>query len=94
MVLANTAANGEELVADAHLLSTTAVGQKNGDEIKRYLLSDRNPTATILIQGTTGLAAAGVGRRQAEREKTSAAQRERRRRVGLVGSGEWVGWVR
>ncbi|CAN1343135.1 Subtilisin-like protease SBT1.7 [Linum perenne] len=52
MVLANTAANGEELVADAHLLPTTAVGQKNGDEIKRYLLSDRNPTATILIQGT------------------------------------------
>ncbi|CAN0863810.1 Subtilisin-like protease SBT1.7 [Linum grandiflorum] len=52
MVLANTAANGEELVADAHLLPTAAIGQKNGDEIKRYLLSDRNPTATILIQGT------------------------------------------
>ncbi|CAN0863806.1 Subtilisin-like protease SBT1.7 [Linum grandiflorum] len=27
-------------------------GMNNGDEIKRYLLSDRNPTATILIQGT------------------------------------------
>ncbi|CAN0863802.1 Subtilisin-like protease SBT1.7 [Linum grandiflorum] len=37
---------------DAHLLPTAAIGQKNGDEIKRYLLSDRNPTATILIQGT------------------------------------------
>ncbi|CAN0863804.1 Subtilisin-like protease SBT1.7 [Linum grandiflorum] len=33
-------------------LPTAAIGQKNGDEIKRYLLSDRNPTATILIQGT------------------------------------------
>ncbi|CAN0863808.1 Subtilisin-like protease SBT1.7 [Linum grandiflorum] len=32
--------------------TTAAIGQKNGDEIKRYLLSDRNPTATILIQGT------------------------------------------
>ncbi|KAK9008969.1 hypothetical protein V6N11_080445 [Hibiscus sabdariffa] len=34
MVLANTAANGEELVADAHLLPATAVGQKSGDDIK------------------------------------------------------------
>ncbi|CAN1343128.1 Subtilisin-like protease SBT1.7 [Linum perenne] len=58
MVLANTAANGEELVADAHLLPTTAVGQKNGDEIKRYLLSDRNPTVIApgvnILAGWTG----------------------------------------
>ncbi|XP_044470439.1 subtilisin-like protease SBT1.7 [Mangifera indica] len=52
MVLANTQANGEELVADAHLLPATAVGQKSGDAIKKYLLSDANPTVTILFEGT------------------------------------------
>jgi subtilisin family serine protease len=52
MVLANTAANGEELVADAHLLPATAVGQKEGDLIKSYILSDPNPTATIVFGGT------------------------------------------
>ncbi|XP_058228037.1 subtilisin-like protease SBT1.7 [Rhododendron vialii] len=52
MVLANTAANGEELVADAHLLPATAVGQISGDKIKSYLLSDTDPTATILFEGT------------------------------------------
>ena len=52
MVLANTAANGEELVADAHLLPATAVGEKSGDIIKSYLFSDPNPTATILFEGT------------------------------------------
>ncbi|KAK3416515.1 hypothetical protein EUGRSUZ_H02279 [Eucalyptus grandis] len=52
MVLANTAANGEELVADAHLLPATAVGEKSGDAIKSYLFSDPNPTATILFEGT------------------------------------------
>ncbi|KAF8017334.1 hypothetical protein BT93_H2503 [Corymbia citriodora subsp. variegata] len=52
MVLANTAANGEELVADAHLLPATAVGEKSGDTIKSYLFSDPNPTATILFEGT------------------------------------------
>ncbi|KAJ6930231.1 hypothetical protein NC652_013922 [Populus alba x Populus x berolinensis] len=44
MVLSNTDANGEELVA--------AVGQKGGDEIKHYLFSDPKPTATILFEGT------------------------------------------
>lgn len=52
MVLANTAANGEELVADAHLLPATAVGQKFGDAIKNYLFLDPNPTVTILFEGT------------------------------------------
>lgn len=52
MVLSNTAANGEELVADAHLIPATAVGQKSGDAIKKYLFSDPNPTATILFEGT------------------------------------------
>ncbi|KAK3221420.1 hypothetical protein Dsin_008445 [Dipteronia sinensis] len=52
MVLANTAANGEELVADAHMLPATTVGQKSGEKIKHYLFSDPNPTATILFEGT------------------------------------------
>ncbi|KAK4780667.1 hypothetical protein SAY87_016773 [Trapa incisa] len=52
MVLANTAASGEELVADAHLLPATSVGEKTGIEIKKYLLSDPNPTVTILFEGT------------------------------------------
>lgn len=52
MILANTAANGEELVADSHLLPATSVGQQNADVIKSYLLKDPNPTATILFEGT------------------------------------------
>lgn len=52
MVLANTAANGEELVADAHLLPATTVGQIAGDAIKKYLFSESNPTATITFAGT------------------------------------------
>ncbi|KAM7265900.1 hypothetical protein ACFE04_003583 [Oxalis oulophora] len=52
MILANTAANGEELVADAHLLPATSVGEKSGNAIKKYLFSDENPTATILFEGT------------------------------------------
>jgi subtilisin family serine protease len=54
MILANTDSFGEELVADAHLLPTAAVGQKTGDAIKSYILSDPNPTATI-GQGDTKL---------------------------------------
>ncbi|GER30235.1 subtilase family protein [Striga asiatica] len=52
MVLANTAANGEELVADAHLIPATAVGETSGNFIKEYLSSDPNPTATISFEGT------------------------------------------
>lgn len=52
MVLANAASNGDELVADAHLLPATAVTEKTGNTIKNYLFSDSNPTATIIFQGT------------------------------------------
>lgn len=52
MVLSNTAANGEELVADAHLLPATAVGEKAGDAIKSYVLSDPKPTVRIVFEGT------------------------------------------
>lgn len=52
MILANTAANGEELVADSHLLPATAVGRKNGDLIREYVTTSLNPTATIQFRGT------------------------------------------
>ncbi|KAF6165256.1 hypothetical protein GIB67_030438 [Kingdonia uniflora] len=52
MVLVNTAANGEELVADAHLLPTAAVGQKAGEIIKEYLLTESNPSASIIFGST------------------------------------------
>lgn len=52
MVLANTATNGEELVADAHLLPATLIGEKAGNAVKAYSLSDTNPTATIIFGGT------------------------------------------
>ncbi|BAT75660.1 hypothetical protein VIGAN_01356200 [Vigna angularis var. angularis] len=52
MVLSNTAANGEELVADAHLLPASAVGEKAGDAIKKYLFSEAKPTVSILFEGT------------------------------------------
>ncbi|XP_058078697.1 subtilisin-like protease SBT1.8 [Magnolia sinica] len=52
MILANTAANGEELVADSHLLPAVAVGRKIGDLIREYVRSDRNPTAVLSFGGT------------------------------------------
>ncbi|XP_057852257.1 subtilisin-like protease SBT1.7 [Cryptomeria japonica] len=52
MILANTEANGEELVADCHMLPASAVGQKEGEAIKKYIKSTPNPTATILFKGT------------------------------------------
>ncbi|KAG6438103.1 hypothetical protein SASPL_103039 [Salvia splendens] len=47
MILANTEAFGEELVADAHFIPTAAVGQAPGEEIKKYAFSEANPTATV-----------------------------------------------
>ncbi|KAF3975040.1 hypothetical protein CMV_001692 [Castanea mollissima] len=47
MMLANTDSFGEELLADAHLLPTAALGQNSADAIKAYISSDSNPTATI-----------------------------------------------
>jgi subtilisin family serine protease len=52
MVLSNTAANGEELVADTHLLPATAVGEKEGDAIKKYVFSEAKPTVKIVFEGT------------------------------------------
>lgn len=47
LILVNTENYGEELVADAHLLPSAALGLKAGAEIKKYVESDPNPTATI-----------------------------------------------
>lgn len=52
MVLANTEDSGKDLLAGADLLPATAVGEEAGNEIKKYLLSDPNPTATIHFEGT------------------------------------------
>ncbi|KAK2985640.1 hypothetical protein RJ640_006903 [Escallonia rubra] len=52
MILANTDSFGEELVADAHLIPTAAVGQKAGEAIKKYILSNSNPMATVVSGGT------------------------------------------
>ncbi|KAL2895121.1 Subtilisin-like protease SBT1.7 [Bienertia sinuspersici] len=49
---ANTDTYGEELVADAHLLPAASVGQKEGDNIKKYIESNDSPTATIGFSGT------------------------------------------
>ncbi|GKV04487.1 hypothetical protein SLEP1_g16642 [Rubroshorea leprosula] len=52
MILANTEFYGEELVADAHILPSSAVGEKTGDAIKKYISTEANPTATIVPEGT------------------------------------------
>ncbi|XP_010272631.1 PREDICTED: subtilisin-like protease SBT1.3 [Nelumbo nucifera] len=52
MILANTAANGEELVADSHLLPAVALGAKAGKAVKQYTLTNSHPTATLAILGT------------------------------------------
>lgn len=52
MILSNTAANGEELVADCHLLPAVAVGEREGKLIKHYALTSRNATATLAFLGT------------------------------------------
>lgn len=52
MILANTEASGEELVADSHLLPAVAVGRIVGDQIRKYASSDPNPTAVLGFRGT------------------------------------------
>ncbi|XP_022717395.1 subtilisin-like protease SBT1.7 [Durio zibethinus] len=54
MILANDDTFGEQIIADAHLLPSAAVGLKSGDAIKKYISSDHNPTA-IIGPGTTKL---------------------------------------
>ncbi|KAL5727833.1 hypothetical protein ACHQM5_000979 [Ranunculus cassubicifolius] len=52
MILANTLANGDELVADCHLLPAVAVGATAGKEIKQYALRKTRATATLEFHGT------------------------------------------
>ncbi|KAG6483898.1 subtilisin-like protease SBT1.3 [Zingiber officinale] len=52
MILANTVVNGEELIADSHLLPAVAVGQKTGEAIKNYIRTAARPTASLTFQGT------------------------------------------
>ncbi|XP_011078099.1 subtilisin-like protease SBT1.8 [Sesamum indicum] len=52
MILANTAASGEELVADSHLLPAVAVGRKAGDMIRQYVKTAKNPTVMMGFAGT------------------------------------------
>jgi subtilisin family serine protease len=52
MILANSAANGNELVADSHLLPALAVGDAAGKAIKQYSKTVTRPTATLAFQGT------------------------------------------
>ncbi|KAJ4745925.1 Subtilisin-like protease [Rhynchospora pubera] len=52
MILVNQAANGEELLADSHILPAIAVGAKNADIIRNYVLSDQNPTVQMSFAGT------------------------------------------
>lgn len=52
MILTNTAANGEELVADCHLLPAVAIGEKEGKEVKHYVLTSKKASGTIQFLGT------------------------------------------
>ncbi|XWS12159.1 hypothetical protein CRYUN_Cryun37aG0066000 [Craigia yunnanensis] len=52
MILANTAGSGEELIADAHLIPATMVGEVAGNKIREYIKISQFPTATIVLRGT------------------------------------------
>lgn len=52
MVLANTEASGEELVADSHLLPAVAVGRRDGDIIRQYVLNAKKPKVSLSFKGT------------------------------------------
>ncbi|GFY84267.1 subtilase 1.3 [Actinidia rufa] len=52
MLLSNTAVNGEELVADSHLLPAVAMGETAGKAIKHYALTNPKATATLAFLGT------------------------------------------
>ncbi|KAJ8621318.1 hypothetical protein MRB53_029847 [Persea americana] len=52
MILVNTIETGEILSAQSHLIPATMVGKTAGDEIRKYIQSGKNPTATVLFRGT------------------------------------------
>lgn len=52
MIIVNTVGTGEVLSAQLHIIPATMVGRTGGDEIRKYVQSEKNPTATIGFQGT------------------------------------------
>ncbi|CAI0419045.1 unnamed protein product [Linum tenue] len=52
MIMANTDLEGDELLADAHLIPATMVGATEGDKIRAYIQSAESPSATIQFRGT------------------------------------------
>ncbi|KAK9677035.1 hypothetical protein RND81_11G117800 [Saponaria officinalis] len=52
MILVNHVVKAEGLIADAHLIAATAVTSTAGNQIKDYMSSNPNPTATIDFRGT------------------------------------------
>nr|XP_043623904.1 subtilisin-like protease SBT1.4 [Erigeron canadensis] len=52
LIHTNLDENGEELLADAHVIPATMLGATAGDKVKEYVRSDPSPTATIVIRGT------------------------------------------
>jgi subtilisin family serine protease len=52
MVLVNTAANGEELVADCHLIPAVAIGEIEGKALKHYVSTSPNAAVTLSFLGT------------------------------------------
>ncbi|RZC86700.1 hypothetical protein C5167_030052 [Papaver somniferum] len=52
VIIANPLANGEELSGDAHLIPGTTVTFRGGVEILRYIVTQKNPTASFDFKGT------------------------------------------
>ncbi|KAK6239934.1 hypothetical protein QUC31_005403 [Theobroma cacao] len=53
MLLINTEREGEELLADSHVLPATSLGASAGNALKKYMNSTKSPTASIAFKGTT-----------------------------------------
>ncbi|KAI3961029.1 hypothetical protein MKW92_017174 [Papaver armeniacum] len=52
VIIANSLAHGEELSADAYLIPGTTVTFRGGVEILRYIVTQKNPTASLEFKGT------------------------------------------
>lgn len=52
IILGNAAANGNEILVDAHVLPGTAVANDSADAILKYIRSSKNPTATLVAAKT------------------------------------------
>ncbi|PRQ57752.1 putative tripeptidyl-peptidase II [Rosa chinensis] len=52
MLLLNNEAQGEELLADAHILPATSLGASASKAVRKYAGAAKKPTALLLFQGT------------------------------------------